>query len=110
MIRLSDPIPPAEHAAYERAAHALREAAYRLLPHASLLLFGSRARGDHHRLSDIDLMIIPKEGHCRTDESAFAAWIEESSQVLHRVDLVRWEDAGTDLRERVMTEGVVWKN
>lgn len=74
---------------------------------ADLILFGSRARGDAHRWSDIDVGVRPRRplpaGLLAETRSA----LEESSLLLN-VDLVDLEDAGPVLRAAIEREGVPW--
>lgn len=67
--------------------------------------FGSHARGDATRASDVDLAV---EEDPRSDE-----WIEyvdrvrASAPTLRRFDLVRWSECSEDLRESIRAEGVI---
>jgi len=74
---------------------------------ARIFLFGSRARGDARRASDIDIAL----------EAATPLPIEllagirsalEDSRVLPRVDVVDLRRASPALRRRVQEEGVQW--
>ena len=74
---------------------------------ARIFLFGSRARGDARRASDIDIAL----------ESAAPLPIEllaeirdalEDSRVLPRVDVVDLMRASAELRRRVHEEGIQW--
>jgi predicted nucleotidyltransferase len=69
-------------------------------------LFGSRARGDGTRVSDIDLAI-------EAPNATAADWLDlrfrlaEDLPTLVLVDVVRWEQAPERLRQRILAEGVV---
>ncbi len=93
-----------------RAEAAIKQSAQQLLRHATLVLFGSRARGTAGRRSDFDLAVIPKPGYSARERLAFAEALENSPFIIHRVDLVDWNEASEALRERIRREGVVWKN
>ena len=70
-----------------------------------ILLFGSRARGDHHERSDIDLAVA-----CPAADDADWAkiWlIADDAPTLLAVDLVRLEHAGDALRQEIEREGLV---
>ncbi|TCS95191.1 hypothetical protein EDC36_11627 [Tepidimonas ignava] len=74
---------------------------------AIVYLFGSRARGDARRTSDIDLAVraampIP------ADTLAEAKQALEDSRVPFRVDLVDYETAASELRQAIDAEGVAW--
>lgn len=74
---------------------------------ARVILFGSRARGDARRWSDIDLAIAPKVA---LPEDSFAALREAlaESNMLLNVDLVDLRDASPALCAAVAHEGVPW--
>ena len=70
-----------------------------------ILLFGSRARGDHDERSDIDLAVA-----CPTadDDDWARIWlIVDDAPTLLAVDLVRLEHAGDALRGQIEREGLV---
>lgn len=75
----------------------------------TILLFGSRARGEHRRSSDIDIAF------CGLSEQAFTrvrdrllAEIEESI-IPHHVDLVNMDNAPADFKNVAMSEVILWK-
>jgi predicted nucleotidyltransferase len=92
------------------AEQAIKEAAERLLPHGSLYLFGSRARGTADRRSDFDLAILPKAGFSQRELLEFAEALDQSPAIIYAIDLVDWEEASKELRERIHKEGILWKN
>ncbi len=74
---------------------------------ARVFLFGSRARGDARRTSDIDVAILP-EGPIPDGLLARIRDELEESLVPFAVDLVDLRDAPTGLRERALQEGTEW--
>jgi predicted nucleotidyltransferase len=96
--------------AIEQAEAAIREAAQRHLPHARLILFGSRAAGHASRRSDFDLAVIPGPGFAPAELLHFREALEESSAILHPVDLLDIRDASPALRQKIETEGIEWKS
>lgn len=69
-----------------------------------LILFGSRARGDNHDRSDIDLAVY---GIQEEDKSLFWYDIEELPTLL-KFDIVHIDDnTDTDLLESIRKDGVV---
>lgn len=71
----------------------------------SVILFGSRARGDAGLRSDIDLAISAPEINTRR-------WLDmkllaEEAPTLLSITLVRLDDSPTELRDRVLKEGIV---
>ena len=67
-----------------------------------VLLFGSLARGDFHKWSDIDLAIW---GGKPTDYYRAVAFASGYSEVF-KVDLVDGEDCSESLRQHILKEGV----
>ncbi len=68
-----------------------------------IYLFGSRARGDAQPRSDIDLAIACPGADARI-------WADicetiENADTLLKIDCVRMEEAGPELRQRIMAEG-----
>ena len=73
-----------------------------------ILLFGSRARGDHHERSDFDFAIYaPKLSDA--DWSRFCLDFVDNVPTLCGVDLVRMDDPlEADFRKKIETEGVLF--
>jgi predicted nucleotidyltransferase len=74
---------------------------------ARVYLFGSWARGEACRVSDIDVAILPAEplpaGLLPEIEEAL-----DNSLILYPVDLVDLSTTSDQFRERVQAEGVLW--
>ena len=67
-------------------------------------LFGSRARGQAHAKSDVDLLIRLLPGHGFSD---FMAFCEEAEAALgRRVDVVTEDGLSPYIRDRVLAEAV----
>ena len=76
----------------------------RLKPEA-IILFGSRARGDHRPISDIDLSIKGE-----IDDALWAKVMLELNEypcTLLPLDIVRYNDLDASYRENIGREGVV---
>lgn len=74
-----------------------------------IILFGSRARGNAHCTSDIDIGILPS-GKCdRKKITALRADLEEMN-IPYTVDLVDLSIVSEDFRQKVLDEGEVWKD
>ncbi|MBN2110409.1 MAG: nucleotidyltransferase domain-containing protein [Methanosarcinaceae archaeon] len=73
-----------------------------------IVLFGSRARGNAHRTSDIDIGILPYGKYDRKKITALRAELEEMN-IPYNVDLVDLSAVSEDFRQQVLDEGEVWK-
>lgn len=76
-------------------------------PHARLALFGSRARGDARRASDIDLALVSLEPLPAAEMAALREALEES-RVPWRIDLVDYASAPAELRAAIDRESIAW--
>ena len=74
---------------------------------ARVFLFGSRARGDAARWSDIDVAVLPLEPLPAGLLSSIREQLEEST-IPYTVDLVDLSEADRSLREFVQREGLLW--
>jgi predicted nucleotidyltransferase len=69
------------------------------------ILFGSRSRGDAEERSDIDLAV---EAPGVSDRRRLELLDElEDSDTLLKIDLAWWEQASSELRKRITSEGEV---
>jgi uncharacterized protein len=71
-------------------------------------LFGSQATGKTHRISDIDVAILPLTSLPIGLLSEIRQALEESN-ILSRVDLVDLSEVDPIFRKRVLEEGILWK-
>jgi predicted nucleotidyltransferase len=74
-----------------------------------IILFGSRARGNAHRTSDIDIGILPFGEFDRKKLTALRAEFEDMN-IPYTVDLVDLSAVSEDFRQKVLDEGEVWKD
>ena len=72
-------------------------------------LFGSRARGEGGKHSDIDVAVLPLSPLPVGTLSAVRAALEES-RIPFMVDLVDLSTTDASFRERVLREGVQWSD
>ncbi len=70
----------------------------------TVILFGSRARGDHWERSDIDLAVVCPEAS-RKDWHEMVDIVEEA-RTLFKIDLVRFDDAPASLKKEILSEGI----
>jgi uncharacterized protein len=75
--------------------------------HAQLKLFGSRARGDARRVSDIDLALVAGQP-IAADEMAVVREALEESGIPFRIDLIDYASAPAPLRAAIDREGIAW--
>lgn len=67
-----------------------------------VILFGSRARGDFHKTSDIDLAI------CGGDKSRFKLDVEDETSTLLTFDVIDFdENIHQKLRDSINQEGII---
>ncbi|HXG21682.1 MAG TPA: nucleotidyltransferase domain-containing protein [Methylomirabilota bacterium] len=76
---------------------------------ADVHLFGSWARGEATRPSDIDIAIDPRETLPRGTLARLRERLEES-HVPYRVDVVDLRRTDSEFRRRVLTEGIPWND
>ena len=96
--------------AIQKAENAIRSIAEQTLPHASLVLFGSRARGDAGRRSDFDLAVFPSEGFETRELLEFSDQLDRSPQIIYPLDIVDTRSASSDLINKIQKEGRSWKS
>lgn len=75
----------------------------------TILLFGSRVRGDAERCSDIDIGILPKNKYDRKKLILLKEKLEDIN-IPYKVDVVDISKVSQAFREKVMIEGKIWKN
>lgn len=70
-----------------------------------IILFGSRARGDHHRRSDVDVAFVLNGG---ADDvwTRFVGDMKEHLSTLLDLDLVDYSTAQEELRHAIDREGI----
>ncbi len=67
-----------------------------------VVLFGSRARGDFHERSDIDLAVSGR------DLASFAATVDEETDTLLKYDIINLdEEVQQELLNAIQCEGIV---
>uniref|UniRef100_A0A7C6E6P9 Nucleotidyltransferase domain-containing protein n=1 Tax=Thermus tengchongensis TaxID=1214928 RepID=A0A7C6E6P9_9DEIN len=71
-----------------------------------LILYGSHARGEAGRGSDLDLALLSSTP--LGELLPLLRDVLEEAPVLHRVDLVDLGEVDPAFRERVLREGIVW--
>ena len=77
--------------------------------HVTVILFGSRARGDYLQTSDLDIGILPGKDMNKDKITLFREKIENSN-VPYKVDLIDLSQTSKEFTDKVLEEGVlIWK-
>jgi predicted nucleotidyltransferase len=71
-------------------------------------LFGSQATGKFHPTSDIDIAVLPLEPLPRQVLSHIREALDESN-IVRTVDLVDLSEVDEPFKDRVLREGILWK-
>ena len=74
-----------------------------------VILFGSRARGDYSRVSDIDIGILPERDLDKMKLVLLKEKIEDLN-LPYTVDVVDLSKVSELFREKAFRDGVIWKN
>jgi len=76
----------------------------------TVILFGSRARGDYFETSDMDIAILPRSEMNKIKIALFRERIENSN-IPYKVDVVDLSRASKQFTNKVLKEGVpIWKS
>jgi predicted nucleotidyltransferase len=74
-----------------------------------VMLFGSRARGDFRRCSDIDIGIVPKNEYNQKKLILLKDKLEEMN-IPYKVEVVDLSKVSKIFREKALKEGIIWKS
>ena len=75
----------------------------------TIVLFGSRAREDFDRRSDIDVGILPHKNDYKK-ELIYLKDKLENINIPYTVDLVNLSKVSDIFKEHALKEGIIWKN
>lgn len=95
VIKARSDVPPAVYELAERIG--------RLPKVKRVVLFGSRARGDHTQHSDVDLAVEAEDGEIWPLATRF---VDEAPTLLE-IDLVWWSEATEELKSEIEREGIM---
>ncbi|MFT5206781.1 MAG: putative nucleotidyltransferase [Candidatus Omnitrophota bacterium] len=74
-----------------------------------VFLFGSRARSDHNRTSDVDIGLMPRSGfdmHCITQ----LKYKLETINTPYKVEVVNFDEVSEDFKREALKDIVLWKD
>lgn len=77
-----------------------------------IYLFGSWARGEQKRSSDVDIAVEPLADFTGDFEEKIGAFQEalEESTIIYNVDVVNLNFVADALKRQILKEGILWKN
>ncbi|MBN2185944.1 MAG: nucleotidyltransferase domain-containing protein [Dehalococcoidia bacterium] len=97
---------------YESSLESLKNIAQDVFKGAdvTVILFGSRARGDYFETSDVDVGILPKGEMNKSKISLFREKIENSN-IPYKVDVLNLSQASREFSDKVLKEGLlIWRS
>lgn len=78
-------------------------------PHAKIYLFGSYARGDYSRSSDIDIAIDNGEPISLVEMAQMAHMIDVLN-LIQKVEVIDFRSVPLLLQQKILKEGIAWKD
>jgi predicted nucleotidyltransferase len=100
-----DRMPPEQRLVHAGpAVQAIVRAAVSTIAPQRVFLFGSRATGAAHPLSDIDLAFVVGSPEAWGE---FAAWVQEDAPTLLDIDLIDLAHCSKAIRDAVMRNGIL---
>lgn len=81
-----------------------------LFPTAKIYLFGSRARGTHKSLSDVDIALDDAPHKIPFSKLGEARAVMETIHIPYKVDIVDINAVSKEMRENILKEKEIWKN
>lgn len=96
---------------YQKSIQDLKSLVFETLieENVTVILFGSRARGDFSRVSDIDIGILPGKNFDRR-KLIFLIEKIENLNIPYTVDIVDLSRVSKVFKEKALREGIVWKH
>ncbi|HHT9139050.1 MAG TPA: nucleotidyltransferase family protein [Candidatus Wunengus sp. YC60] len=74
-----------------------------------IVLFGSRARGNNQRCSDVDIGIIPA-GKFHEERITLLKEKIENINIPYKVEIVNLSEVSEEFKREAMKDAVVWKD
>ena len=96
---------------YQKSIQNLKSLIFETLKEENVIviLFGSRARGDFSRVSDIDIGVLPGKNFDRRKLVFLKERIEDLN-IPYTVDFVDLSRVSEVFKEKALREGVIWKH
>lgn len=96
---------------YQKSIQDLKSLVFETLKeeNVTVILFGSRARGDFSRVSDIDIGILPGK-YFDWRNLIFLKERIENLNILYTVDIVDFSRVSKVFIEKALRKGIVWKH
>jgi uncharacterized protein len=96
---------------YQKSIQDLKSLVFETLKeeNVTVILFGSRARGDFSQVSDIDVGVLPGKNFDRKKLVLLKERIENLN-IPYTVDVVDLSRVSEVFKEKALKEGVVWKH
>ena len=96
---------------YQKSIQNLKSLVFETLKEENVIviLFGSRAREDFSRVSDIDIGVLPGKNFDRRKLVFLKERIEDLN-IPYTVDVVDLSGVSEVFKEKALREGVVWKH
>ena len=80
-----------------------------LFPEAKIYLYGSRARGTHAKLSDIDIAINTNK-KIPIEEIGELKSMLAASNILYKIDIVDYNRISDEMKISIDEEKIIWKD
>ncbi len=95
---------------YQKSIQDLKSLVFETLKeeNVTIILFGSRARGDFSQVSDIDIGILPGKNFDRK-KLVFLKEKIENLNIPYTVDVVDLSRVSKIFKKKALREGIVWK-
>ncbi len=74
-----------------------------------IILFGSRARGNNQRCSDVDIGIIPA-GKFHEERITLLKEKIENTNIPYKVEIVNLSEVSEEFKREAMKDAIVWKD
>ena len=76
--------------------------------HVEIILFGSRARGDYNKTSDIDIAFNFKKEQDKKKLTILRDKVEDLN-IPYKIDLVDMGKVSQQMQELIYKDGIIWK-